>query len=130
MPRASTSQYDVADESSELKSMQTFSEPRAEKHVHQQLSSLWKLVGNTPMVEIFYTFRGERRSVFARCEQYNLTGSIKDRMALYIIRKAYEEKSMKPGDIIVEATSGNTGISFAAIGRKLGHAVKIIIPDC
>lgn len=109
--------------------MQAFTESPAEKHVQRQLSSLRELIGNTPMVEIVYTFRGERRSIFAKCEQYNLTGSIKDRMALYIIQKAYEEKSIKPGDILVEATSGNTGISFAAIGRKLGHAVKIIIPD-
>ena len=109
--------------------MQSFTEPMAQKHAQQQISSLWDMVGNTPMVEIFFTFRGEMRSVFAKCEQYNLTGSIKDRMALYIIQKAYEEKRMKPGDIIVEATSGNTGISFAAVGRKLGHAVKIIIPD-
>ena len=109
--------------------MQAFTEPRAEKDVEEQIASLWELIGNTPMVEIVYTFRGETRSVFAKCEYYNLTGSIKDRMALYILQKAYEAGRIQPGDTIVEATSGNTGISFAAIGRKLGHPVKIIIPD-
>jgi cysteine synthase A len=50
-------------------------------------------------------------------------------MALYILQKAYEQGKIKPGDLIVEATSGNTGISFAAIGKALGHKVKIIMPD-
>ena len=109
--------------------MRAFIEPMAEKDMMEQISSLWELTGNTPMVEIVYTFRGEKRSVFAKCEYYNLTGSIKDRMALYILQNAYEARNIKPGDTIVEATSGNTGIALAAIGRKLGHAVKIIIPD-
>lgn len=93
------------------------------------LEALWHLVGNTPMIEISYLYKGELRMIYAKCEHYNLTGSIKDRMALYILQKAYEEKRIKPGDIIVEATSGNTGISFSAIGKALGHEVVIIMPD-
>jgi cysteine synthase A len=58
-----------------------------------------------------------------------MTGSIKDRMALHILRKAYEEGRIQPGDIIAEATSGNTGISFAALGAALGHPVSIFMPD-
>jgi len=58
-----------------------------------------------------------------------MTGSIKDRMALYIMQKAYETGAIKPGDMIAEATSGNTGISFSAIGRALGHPVTIFMPD-
>src|SRR6266498_5122959 len=58
-----------------------------------------------------------------------MTGSIKDRMAFHILKKAYEEGRRKPGDTIAEATSGNTGISFAAIGRALGHRVVIFMPD-
>jgi cysteine synthase A len=50
-------------------------------------------------------------------------------MALYILQKAYEQDSIKRGDVIVEATSGNTGIAFSAIGKALGHEVKIIMPD-
>jgi cysteine synthase A len=58
-----------------------------------------------------------------------MTGSIKDRMAFHILKKAYEEGRIQAGDTIVEATSGNTGISFAAIGSALGHPVVIFIPD-
>jgi cysteine synthase A len=73
--------------------------------------------------------RGVPRTVFAKAEQFNLTGSIKDRMAYFILRAAYERGSIRPGDRIVEATSGNTGISFAAVGRALGHPVQIFMPD-
>jgi cysteine synthase A len=90
---------------------------------------LWRLIGNTPMLEIAYRFKGKCRKVYVKCEQYNLTGSIKDRMALYILQQAYKYDHIKREDIIVEATSGNTGIAFSAIGRALGHGVKIIMPD-
>lgn len=90
---------------------------------------LWHLIGNTPMLEIAYKFQGKLRKVYMKSEHYNLTGSIKDRMALYILQQAYEQQLIKPGDVIVEATSGNTGIAFSAIGKALGHEVKIIMPD-
>ena len=87
------------------------------------------LVGNTPMYVINFKFRGERRTIYAKAEHLNLTGSIKDRMALHILKDAYKSGAIKPGDTIVEATSGNTGIAFAAIGRAFGHPVKIFMPD-
>lgn len=90
---------------------------------------LWHLVGNTPMIEIAYRYKKEYRKIHVKCEHYNLTGSIKDRMALYILQQAYDNNLIKPEDTIVEATSGNTGISFSAIGKALGHQVKIIMPD-
>ncbi|MBT2556694.1 PLP-dependent cysteine synthase family protein [Hymenobacter sp. ISL-91] len=89
----------------------------------------WLLVGNTPMVALHYRYQGEAGTIYAKCEHYNLTGSLKDRMALYILQKAYALGQIRPGDTIVEATSGNTGIAFAAIGRALGHPVRIIMPD-
>ncbi len=95
----------------------------------KKFSHLWHLVGNTPMLEISYLCNGEKARIFAKCEHYNLTGSIKDRMALYILQRAYERDEINSGDKIVEATSGNTGISFSAIGRSLGHQVTIIMPD-
>jgi cysteine synthase A len=58
-----------------------------------------------------------------------MTGSVKDRMAEYILRSAYAEGTLEPGHVIVEASSGNTGISFAAIGRALGHRVRIYMPN-
>lgn len=93
------------------------------------LAALSNMVGNTPMIEISYLYKGEFRKLYAKCEHYNLTGSIKDRMALYIMQKGYEYDLIHPEDIIVEASSGNTGISFSSIGRALGHEVVIIMPD-
>jgi cysteine synthase len=90
---------------------------------------LARAIGNSPLLAINFTYRGERRTIYAKSEQLNLTGSIKDRMALHILQSAYEEGTIRPGDTIVEATSGNTGISFAAIGRALGHPVTIFMPD-
>ena len=95
----------------------------------RKFAHLWHLVGNTPMLELHYTYKGKPSKIYVKCEHYNLTGSVKDRMALYIMHKAYCEKRIKPGDTIVEATSGNTGISFSAIGKALGHNVKIIMPN-
>lgn len=90
---------------------------------------LWDLIGDTPMLEIKYRCKNKTSSIYVKCEHYNLTGSIKDRMALYILEQAYKNGNIKPGDTIVEATSGNTGIAFAAIGKALGHNVIIIMPD-
>ncbi len=87
------------------------------------------MVGRTPLVEVRYTSRGRARRVFAKYEQKNMTGSVKDRMALWILRQATECGVLRPGDTIAEATSGNTGISFAAMGRALGHPVRIFMPD-
>ncbi len=90
---------------------------------------LKSLIGNTPLLEITCSFQGRGRSVYAKAEHLNLTGSVKDRMAWHILRRAYAEGSLRPGGRIAEATSGNTGISFAALGRALGHPVEIFMPD-
>ena len=91
--------------------------------------SLHRLIGNTPLLVVDVRYRGEARRVYAKHESLNLTGSIKDRMALFVLEEAYHEGRMEPGDRIAEATSGNTGISFAALGRSLGHPVTIFMPD-
>ena len=88
-----------------------------------------KLIGNTPMVKIKYCYQNNENYVYAKFEYYNYTGSIKDRIAYYILKKAKEQGVLKDGEPIVEATSGNTGISFAAIGAYLGHPVHIFMPD-
>ncbi|UWZ85726.1 PLP-dependent cysteine synthase family protein [Occallatibacter riparius] len=100
-----------------------------EETVTDRLTSLGRLVGNTPLLSIHFSYRGHPRVVYAKCEQMNLTGSIKDRMALHILRKAYAAGELHAGDTIAEATSGNTGIAFAALGRALGHPVTIFMPD-
>lgn len=94
-----------------------------------QFESLRFLVSNTPMLAIHVRVSGKRGVVYAKAEHFNLTGSIKDRMALGVLRAAYEREELACGHHIVEATSGNTGISFAAIGRALGHQVTIYMPD-
>jgi cysteine synthase A len=93
------------------------------------VDALEVLIGNTPMLEIHYRLDGRPGRVYAKWEIQNLTGSVKDRMAAHIMRRAYERGDLKPGDTIVEASSGNTGISFAALGRSLGHAVRIYMPN-
>lgn len=97
--------------------------------LENRFKHLWSLVGKTPMVCLHYVYKGKPSKVYVKLESYNLTGSIKDRMALHILQKAYETGELKSTDTIIEATSGNTGIAFAAIGRALGHPVKIIMPN-
>ena len=88
-----------------------------------------KLVGNTPMIKINYEYEGKPGSTYAKLEYYNYSGSIKDRIALYIIQKERENGKLKDGQAIVEVTSGNTGIAFSAIGALYGHEVHIFMPD-
>ena len=88
-----------------------------------------KLVGNTPMIKINYEYEGKKDCIYAKVEYYNFTGSIKDRIALYIIQKEKENGKLTDGQPIIEVTSGNTGISFSAIGALFGHEVHIFMPD-
>ena len=81
------------------------------------------------MFAITYQFRGQIGTVYAKAEHLNLTGSIKDRMALHVLRTAYAAGLLREGDSLAEATSGNAGIAFAALGRALGHRVQICMPD-
>jgi cysteine synthase A len=95
----------------------------------QRIQNLSSLIGNTPLLEIFFKYKGEERRVYAKSENLNMTGSIKDRMAFTILFKSYKNGSLKPGDTIIEATSGNTGIAFCAMGRAMGHPVVIFMPN-
>jgi cysteine synthase A len=95
----------------------------------KRIRGLKSLVGNTPLLVIEFTYRGEPREIYAKAEYLNMTGSIKDRMALHILRRGYERGFLKAGDRIAEATSGNTGIAVAGVARAMGHPVKIFMPD-
>lgn len=97
--------------------------------IKQKFEGVAALMGNTPLLEIYYSYKGRQRRLFAKAEYFNVTGSIKDRVAYYILRQAYEKGEIHPGDLIAEATSGNTGISFSSIGSYLGHPVRIYMPD-
>ena len=91
--------------------------------------NIGKLIGNTPMIKIDYEYENRKGSIYSKLEYYNYSGSIKDRIASYIIQKERENGNLKEGQSIVEVTSGNTGISFSAIGALYGHEVHIFMPD-
>mgnify|MGYP001769042095 CR=1 FL=1 len=86
-------------------------------------NNILDLIGNTPLFE----FKGER--IFAKAEFLNPGGSIKDRVALAMLEGAERGGKLKPGAIIVEPTSGNTGIGIALVGRLKGYQVKIVMPE-
>ena len=88
-----------------------------------------KNIGNTPLIKIKYKYNGKEKNIYTKLEYYNLTGSIKDRMASFIIEKAKQRKVLKENQPIIEATSGNTGISLSAIGAYYKHPVYIFMPD-
>lgn len=86
-------------------------------------------IGNTPMIRMRYRYNGKENYIYSKLEAYNLTGSIKDRVAYYIIKEAYRRGKIENGQKIVEATSGNTGIALAALGAFFGNPVRIYMPD-
>lgn len=95
----------------------------------EKIEKLQKLVGNTPTLRLDCEIDSKKVSVLAKYEAWNFTGSVKDRMALEILKAGYQTGNLSPGDTIVEATSGNTGIAFAAMGAFLGHPVQIYMPS-
>jgi len=102
----------------------------AEEHTTREcFESLHNLIGDTPLIEIHAVHQGRELTVYAKHEAVNFTGSIKDRMALHVLERAYERGEIERGHVIVEASSGNTGIAFAGLGRALGHPVRIYMPD-
>src|SRR5258706_5082228 len=84
-----------------------------------------KLVGNTPMLPLH--FEPEGVTIHAKCEFLNPSGSIKDRFAVAVITDALQRGALKPDSIILECTSGNTGIALAAVGAALGVHVTILM---
>lgn len=91
-------------------------------------NNLLDLIGNTPVVKV--DFKDENiADVYVKLEKFNLSGSVKDRAALGMIEAAEKEGLLKEDSIIIEPTSGNTGIALALIGRLKGYKVIIIMPD-
>ena len=93
-----------------------------------KFKSLENLIGKTPLIKITYKYKGKIMTACCKAEWYNLSGSIKDRVAYYILKHAYENGSLKPNMTIVEVTSGNMGIAFAAISRYLGNKMIAVMP--
>jgi len=101
----------------------------ATKTLPSMFAALERLVGNTPLIALNLLYQEKPITLYAKLEYFNLSGSIKDRMALEVLRCAYRAGALRKGDLIVEATSGNAGIAFCALGRALGHPVRIYMPD-
>ena len=91
--------------------------------------TLLELVGNTPLVELQHMVVNKNVKLLAKLEGNNPGGSVKDRAAYGMIKSALERHEIKPGDKLVEATSGNTGIALAMIARLLGLNMTLIMPD-
>ena len=87
------------------------------------------LIGNTPMINITYRYKGKENNIYAKLEMFNVTGSIKDRVVYYIIKNAKRRGVLKENMPMIEATSGNTGISLSALGAYYKHPVYIFMPD-
>ncbi len=87
------------------------------------------LIGNTPMVKLSKIVGDLDIELWAKVEFMNLSGSIKDRIAYYMIRAAEKSGRLKPGMTLVVPTTGNTGIAFSAVGAYLGYKVLIVIPE-
>ncbi|MCL2205157.1 MAG: PLP-dependent cysteine synthase family protein [Treponema sp.] len=99
-------------------------------NVQKKFNEIKNLIGNTPMIEITYRYKKkEERTLYFKLEFYNLTGSVKDRMALNVLLRAYESGAITKDHAIAETTSGNTGIAFCSLGAYLGHEVFIYMPD-
>ena len=90
---------------------------------------IFELIGNTPLVEIQNLNTNKNVKVFGKLEGQNPGGSVKDRAAYGMIKGALDRGDIKVGSKIVEATSGNTGIALAMVGKMLGIDVTLIMPD-
>lgn len=94
-----------------------------------RVNYILKAIGNTPLVRLNAVGRETQATIWAKCEFMNPSGSVKDRMALYIIEAAERQGLLKPGGTIVENSSGNTGASLAMIAAIRGYRCIITMPD-
>lgn len=95
----------------------------------EKLAALRSQIGNTPLMSFPNIFRKENVLLYAKKEWEQLSGSVKARAAFAIFRDAIEKKQLYPGKILLDATSGNTGIAYARIGRILGIPVSLCLPE-
>lgn len=94
-----------------------------------ETATLENLVGNTPLVSVGRLNKNSKSLLCAKLEGNNPAGSVKDRPALSMIQRAEERGDIKPGDTLIEATSGNTGIALAMVAAMKGYRMKLIMPD-
>ena len=91
--------------------------------------NILEAIGKTPLVKINHLFQRKDVHIFAKCEFLNPGGSIKDRIGYKMVLDAQNSGRIKPGDILIEPTSGNTGIGIALAGAVLGYKVIITMPE-
>ena len=92
-------------------------------------NNIIELIGNTPVIKLNSFNNEDVANIYVKLEKYNIGGSVKDRAALGMIEEAEKQGILKPNSVIIEPTSGNTGISLAMIGRSKGYKVIIIMPE-
>lgn len=93
------------------------------------IKTVRELIGNTPMVKLEKTAKAGGAAVYVKLEKFNIGGSVKDRAVYGMLSAAEKEGLLKPGGVIVEPTSGNTGIALAMIGTLMGYTVRITMPE-
>ncbi|MBS2039750.1 cysteine synthase family protein [bacterium] len=93
------------------------------------LPTIDEVIGNTPLVRLRHLDRGLRWPVWVKCEHLNPGGSVKDRLALAILNEAEQQGHIKPGDTLIEATAGNTGMGLALVGLSRGYQVVCVLPE-
>ncbi len=97
-----------------------------EKHVYD---SILGAIGHTPLVKLGRIARNVPPTIYAKLENLNPGGSVKDRVGLYIIQQAEKRGELKPGGTVVEATSGNTGVGLAIAAALKGYKTIFVMPD-
>ena len=95
----------------------------------QVVNNIVELIGETPIVKLNRTVDEDSADVYVKLEYYNPGSSVKDRIALAMIEKAEADGVIKPGDTIVEPTSGNTGIGLALVAAAKGYKLVVVMPD-
>ncbi|MGH9122050.1 MAG: pyridoxal-phosphate dependent enzyme, partial [Acidimicrobiales bacterium] len=91
--------------------------------------SVLDLIGNTPLVDVSALSPNPRVAILAKLEGQNPGGSVKDRAALCMIEEAEKDGSLRPGQQILESSSGNTGIALAMIAKVKGYHIKVVLPE-
>ncbi len=97
----------------------------------KRVEDMTRLIGNTPLLRLnkYRKNKGLQAEILAKLEWFSLAGSVKDRVALYMIKDAEEKGILKKNSVIIEPTSGNTGIGLAAVAAAKGYRVIIVMPD-
>jgi len=109
--------------------MWTVQEETLSETLKQKLEETGKRIGNTPLLRVRKLFEKKGVQIYAKAEWEQLSGSVKARAAFYIFRDAIKSGKLDEGKILLDATSGNTGIAYAAIGKELGIQVALCLPE-